>query len=200
MKHFKKLAAALLALSLLSGCRKQADPKPEDSRVSVTETAAPESTETPVIEETPEVTESPEITEEPEETKTPAQTEEPMQNSVIVEEAGIYDTKDEVAWYLYTYHHLPSNFMTKKEARKRGWEGGALNRTIKGMCIGGDVFRDYEDSLPEIDGKYYECDIGTLTKRSRGAKRLIWSYDYQDIYYTDDHYDTFEHWNKGVWE
>ena len=37
----------------------------------------------------------------------------------------------------------------------------------------------------------YECDIDTLGKTSRGAERIVWSDDF-DVYYTEDHYETFE--------
>ena len=35
-----------------------------------------------------------------------------------------------------------------------------------------------------------ECDIGTLGKSSRGAKRIVFSNDGL-IYYTEDHYESF---------
>ena len=108
----------------------------------------------------------------------------------VIDENGIYDQKDDVAVYLITYEHLPSNYMTKYEARKLGWEGGALLQVIEDKCIGGDVFGNYEGILPEED-TYYECDIDTLGKTSRGAERIVWSDDF-DVYYTEDHYETFE--------
>ena len=92
----------------------------------------------------------------------------------VIDENGIYDQKDDVALYLITYEHLPSNYMTKDEARKYGWEGGALSQVIEDKCIGGDVFGNYEGILPEED-TYYECDIDTLGKTSRGAERIVWS-------------------------
>ena len=103
-------------------------------------------------------------------------------------EDGIYTSKDEVALYLYTYHHLPSNYITKKEARKLGWEGGPLQDFAPGKSIGGDYFGNYEGVLPE-DAEYHECDIDT-NGGSRGAKRIVWSDDW-NIYYTDDHYGHF---------
>ena len=106
-----------------------------------------------------------------------------------IDENGTYTSKDDVALYLHVYGRLPKNFMTKKEAKKLGWEGGSLERFAKGMCIGGDHFGNYEGILPR--GNYYECDIDTLGKKSRGAKRIIYSDDGR-IYYTDDHYETFE--------
>ena len=113
----------------------------------------------------------------------------------VIDENGIYDQKDDVALYLITYEHLPSNYMTKDEARKYGWEGGALSQVIEDKCIGGDVFGNYEGILPEED-TYYECDIDTLGKTSRGAERIVWSDDF-DVYYTDDHYQTFEYLYEG---
>ena len=113
-----------------------------------------------------------------------------------VKEGESYDTKDEVCAYLVQFHALPSNYMTKKEARKEGWEGGALGQLLPGKCIGGDYFGNYDGNLPEKDGRtYHECDIDTLGGSKRGAKRIIYSGDDEDgdwnIYYTDDHYASF---------
>ena len=100
------------------------------------------------------------------------------------------DQKDEVALYIHLYDHLPSNYMTKKEARKQGWEGGALSQVISNKSIGGDYYGNYEGTLPE-NNEYHECDIDTEGKTSRGAKRIIYSED-GDIWYTEDHYESFE--------
>ncbi len=105
-----------------------------------------------------------------------------------IDENGSYTTKDDVALYLYTYRKLPKNFITKKEAQKLGWSGGGLDGYKDGYCIGGDYFGNYEGRLPE--GNYHECDIDTMHKSKRGAKRIIYS-DEGQIYYTDDHYETF---------
>ena len=107
-------------------------------------------------------------------------------------EDGVYTTKDDVALYLHTYGHLPSNFITKKEAEKLGWSGGSLEPYAPGKCIGGSHFGNYEGMLPEKDGRSYtECDIDTLGADKRGAKRIVFSNDGL-IYYTEDHYETFE--------
>lgn len=109
-----------------------------------------------------------------------------------IDENGTYDQKDDVALYIHTYGHLPSNYITKKEAKAMGWEGGSLERFAPGKCIGGSYFGNYEGLLPEKKGRsYYECDIDTLGKSKRGAKRIIYSTDGL-IYYTADHYETFE--------
>lgn len=119
----------------------------------------------------------------------------PDSSSSAVEEAidenGSYTTKDDVALYIHTYGKLPKNFITKKEAEKLGWTGGSLEKYAPGMCIGGDRFGNYEELLPSKSGrKYTECDIDTLGKSSRGAKRIVFSNDGL-VYYTDDHYETF---------
>lgn len=108
-----------------------------------------------------------------------------------LDEDGVYDSKDDVALYIKTFGHLPSNYVTKKEAKEEGWEGGSLEKFCPGKCIGGDYFGNFEGLLPKAKGrKYTECDIDTLGARSRGAKRIIFSNDGL-IYYTDDHYESF---------
>ena len=109
----------------------------------------------------------------------------------LLPEDGSYTTKEDVALYLHQYGHLPSNFITKKEAREAGWPGGSLEEYFPGMCIGGDFFGNYEGLLPKAKGRTWkECDINTLGKRSRGAERIIFSNDGL-IYYTDDHYESY---------
>ena len=105
---------------------------------------------------------------------------------------GSYTTKEDVALYIYLYGELPKNFITKNEARDLGWSGGGLDKYAPGMCIGGDRFGNYEGLLPDAKGRRWtECDIDTLGAKSRGAKRIVFSNDGL-IYYTDDHYESFE--------
>ena len=107
-------------------------------------------------------------------------------------EDGTYSSKDDVARYIYIYGHLPSNFITKKDAEKLGWQGGSLEPYAPGKCIGGSHFGNYEGILPEEEGRTYtECDIDTLGADKRGAKRIVFSNDGL-IYYTEDHYESFE--------
>ncbi|MBR1669378.1 MAG: ribonuclease [Butyrivibrio sp.] len=108
----------------------------------------------------------------------------------LIDAYGVYTSKEDVALYIHTYGELPMNFMTKKEAKKLGWSGGSLEDYAPGMCIGGDYFGNYEELLP-TDTEYRECDIDTLGKKKRGGKRIIYSDDGY-IYYTGDHYESFE--------
>ena len=114
-------------------------------------------------------------------------------SSASVEEDGEYTSKDEVAAYIHEFGHLPSNFITKKEAKKLGWVSseGNLGEVAPGKSIGGDYFGNYEGKLPEKSGRtYYECDIDS-DGGYRGAKRIIFSDDGL-IFYTEDHYNSFE--------
>lgn len=104
---------------------------------------------------------------------------------------GSYTSKEDVALYIHLYGCLPSNFITKSEARKLGWKSGSVEKYAPGKCIGGDRFGNYEGLLPKAAGRtYYECDIDTLGGKSRGAKRIVFSSDGL-VYYTSDHYASF---------
>ena len=112
---------------------------------------------------------------------------------IQVEKNGTYTDKDHVAAYLKEYGELPSNYITKNEARKLGWNGSrsGLWDVAWGMSIGGDKFGNYEEILPVKRGRqYYECDID-FDGRKANAKRIVYSNDGL-IFYTDDHYETFE--------
>ncbi len=103
---------------------------------------------------------------------------------------GSYTDKDEVAEYIDTYGELPDNFITKNEAKALGWDSskGNLQEVAPGKSIGGDRFGNYEGRLP--DGKWTECDIN-YHGGYRGSERLVFSEE-GAIYYTNDHYETFE--------
>lgn len=114
------------------------------------------------------------------------------QDEETLDEDGWYTTKEDVALYLHLYGHLPDNFITKKEAQDLGWSGGSLEPYAPGCSIGGSRFGNYEGLLPDKNGRTWtECDIDTMGASKRGAKRIIFSNDGL-IYYTGDHYESFE--------
>ncbi len=209
-RFFSILMVLLLAASMLSSCScGSKDPAVSTtadlaSVVATTEAgsgtssaAVPDSTaakKTTEADTTPAQTEP--ATEAP--TQTPADTTAtPPETQTAIDENGKYYSKDEVALYIHTYGHLPSNFVSKKDAKAAGWSGGSLEPYFPGCVIGGDYFGNYEGLLPKKKGRtYYECDIDTKGKRSRGAKRIIFSNDGY-IYYTDDHYESFTELYKG---
>jgi hypothetical protein len=195
------LLAVILTIGSLAGCRSggpagSAKPQ-ENASVLQTVTGDAEQEEQDNLQEIEEEPES-EIEAEPEsepgsemesepESEIEADTE-PDQEAPAIDENGSYTTKEDVALYIHTYGKLPSNFITKKDAEKLGWSGGSLEPYAPGKCIGGNYFGNYEGLLP--DGDYKECDIDTLGRKKRGAKRIIYSDDGR-IYYTDDHYESF---------
>ena len=196
MKHTKKFLCLLLALILafsLTACGSDLE--------SAVETAG-EIIE--VVDQVAQAVESLEETDEPDTVQTesepviaesdaPVEAEpETIEESVApaIDEDGWYYSKDDVALYIHTFGHLPDNYITKNEARNLGWEGGSVERYQEGAAIGGDRFGNYEGLLPE-GHNYTECDIDTNGQSSRGAKRIIFSDDGL-VYYTDDHYESFE--------
>jgi len=163
---------------------------PADDLILLT-AAPPTDTAEPAV--TPAPTEAPTPTRTPKPTKTPRPTVSPTPKGTQspVRYGEDYDDKDRVALYLHLFGELPPHFITKKQAQDLGWSGGEVEDFRQGAAIGGDRFGNYEGLLPKKKGRtYYECDIGTVGKRSRGAKRIIFSNDGL-IYYTDDHYESF---------
>lgn len=178
----KKLLALLLAAVMLFGlCACDVASELD----GILESLPTQELTTPTTEATEPTTEATEPTTEA--TEPPTEATEPEQ----IDEDGWYYSAEEVSLYLYTYGHLPENFITKAEAQDLGWEGGSVERFQEGAAIGGDKFGNREGVLPKAKGRqYYECDIDTNGKSSRGAKRIVFSNDGL-IYYTEDHYETF---------
>ena len=171
--------------------------KPTETDPTVPTTQAPTqpSTEEPTQPSTQPPTEKPTEpptqppTEKPTEPPTQPPTEAPTEPAIA--EDGWYYSKEDVSLYLHTYGRLPSNFLTKDQARALGWKSGSVERYKAGAAIGGDRFGNREGLLPNAAGRqYYECDIDTNGQSSRGAKRIVFSNDGL-IYYTDDHYRSF---------
>ncbi len=166
-------------------------PEPEDPTATVAPTSTPKPTATAAPTSTPEPTATPAPTSTPEPTETP--TPEPTKSPLdLVEEDGVYSTPELVAAYIHTFHKLPSNFITKNEATKLGWNSkeGNLWDVTDEMSIGGDKFGNYEGLLPKAKGRqWYECDVNYYGGY-RGAERILYSNDGL-IYYTDDHYESF---------
>lgn len=86
---------------------------------------------------------------------------------------------------------LPERYLTKREARARGWQPGRdLCAVAPGRAIGGDRFGNREGRLPEAPGRsWYEADLDFACGR-RGPKRLVFSDD-RLVFVTLDHYRSF---------
>ncbi|HZJ86685.1 MAG TPA: ribonuclease domain-containing protein [Erysipelothrix sp.] len=103
---------------------------------------------------------------------------------------GYYTSKEDVSLYIHLYETLPENYITKQEAIALGWKAseGNLWDVSDQKSIGGDAFRNREKKLPQ--GNYFEADID-YKGGYRNEKRVVYSSE-GDIYYTDDHYTSFE--------
>ena len=191
MKKWQKLLGILLAVLLLfsfTACTQEEVDLAFDVLDAVVSTLpAEESAPAPQPEQSLPQSQAPPA-QEPAAPETPAEPEAP-----VLPEDGQYDDKDNVALYIHLYGKLPSNYMTKKDAEaKYGWKGGPLDKLAPGMAIGGSSFGNYEGLLPDAKGRTWtECDIDTIGKNERGAKRILFSNDGL-IYYTEDHYESFE--------
>ena len=172
------LLAFVLAMGALTGCLDTVEDV-LDIGIALLESTEPDFVDS-VVKEIPDNPPPPETTQAPETTPEPEK----------LDEHGAYYSQEDVALYLRTYHKLPSNFITKSEAQKLGWEGGSVQKYKDGAAIGGDRFGNYEGLLPK-DKKYRECDIDTDGENSRGAKRIVYAEDFSAVYYTGDHYESF---------
>jgi ribonuclease T1 len=108
-------------------------------------------------------------------------------------ETGSYTSKEEVALYIKTFEKLPSNYITKAKANELGWDSdkGNLWDVSDRKSIGGDRFYNREGLLPKEDNiQYFECDID-YEGGFRNSKRIVYS-NTGSIYYTSDHYESFE--------
>lgn len=95
--------------------------------------------------------------------------------------------------YVKKHRQLPACYITKAEAREKGWDAasGNLCDVLPGRAIGGDVFGNREGGLPAAEKrKWFEADLNYKCGR-RNADRLLYSSDGL-IYVTYDHYKTFE--------
>ena len=178
LRYIFTLAALTAVMLSLSSCIQVE----EQTSASVTTaiTTVTEPVETSAETSLPETADTTAVTESESESET---------SGSVPDPDGSYTSKDDVALYIHIYGELPSNFITKREAEKLGWTGGSLEPYAPGKCIGGDRFGNYEGILPE--GRYTECDINTLGKKSRGSKRIVFDTD-GNIYYTEDHYESFD--------
>ncbi|PHM53327.1 ribonuclease domain-containing protein [Xenorhabdus sp. KK7.4] len=119
------------------------------------------------------------------------------QNTVVAEETAtphidVLTEQHRVASYLKQHHKLPDYYITKKQARRLGWEPrkGNLCEAVPGKAIGGDRFTNREHKLPDEAGRqWFEADVNYNCGR-RGSDRLLYSNDGL-IYLTLDHYNHF---------
>lgn len=79
-----------------------------------------------------------------------------------------------MAAYINEFAKLPSNYITKQEAKRLGWKSkGSLDKVAPGKSIGGDRYGNYEGKLPKAKGRMWkECDIDYV-RGNRNGKRIV---------------------------
>jgi len=98
-----------------------------------------------------------------------------------------------VARYILQNQQLPDYYLTKSEARRRGWNPskGDLCDVLPGKAIGGDRFSNREKRLPQRQNRqWYEADVNYRCGH-READRLVYSSDGL-VYLSTDHYRSFK--------
>lgn len=103
---------------------------------------------------------------------------------------------NEVVESLQTTGKLPPNYVDKTQAAQQGWQPGkALNNSVPGGQLGGDVFNNIPpvNGLPQAANRtWQEVDIGlsnTMSRSNQPGTRLLYSNDGL-LYITTDHYKT----------
>ena len=93
--------------------------------------------------------------------------------------------------YIKSNHKLPVYYLTKSEAKSKGWiaSKGNLCDVLPGKAIGGDKFSNREKQLPKGD-QYYEADVN-YNCGNRGADRIVFTED-GEVWLTKNHYENFE--------
>lgn len=90
------------------------------------------------------------------------------------------------------FNSLPDYYVTKEDAELLGWKKylGNLHDVLPGKTIGGDVYKNSSQKLPESPGRiWYEADIN-YDGGYRNRDRILYSNDGL-IFVSYDHYQTF---------
>ena len=102
------------------------------------------------------------------------------------------DEEDGVDVFFLNHGHLPTYYISSKEATMKGWDKlkGNLAEVLPGRVIGGDVFQNRKKKLPTKSGRiWYEADFD-YTRGYRNSCRLLYSNDGL-LFVTYDHYVSF---------
>lgn len=95
-------------------------------------------------------------------------------------------------WWLQNIGELPDYYITKREAKEKGWVPrlGNLAEVSPEKMIGGDIYSNREGKLPSTPGRiWYEADINYI-EGHRNDERILFSNDGL-LFTTKSHYGTF---------
>lgn len=126
----------------------------------------------------------------------------PFTSRISVIEGDAYFTKEEVALYIYEYHDLPINFLTKGESDLL--YPTYLDAISDGYNIGGDTFL-YLGTITSMtkDSSLVECDIyqsreQIIQNQLRGQDRIVFTSNGEEVFFTADHYASFS--RMSIWK
>lgn len=113
----------------------------------------------------------------------------PMQ-SILAGTATIKENNG-ADWYLKNNGKLPDYYISKIEAKQKGWKPSKWpSNFIGNNLIAGGIYHNDDGHLPIKDDRiWYEADINYKTGK-RNNQRIVWSNDGL-IFVTYDHYETF---------
>lgn len=100
--------------------------------------------------------------------------------------------KDGADWFLFYNRTLPDYYVTKDEAKIKGWKSkkGNFSEVCPNKMMGGDPYKNKDGKLPGAPNRiWYEADIN-YTEGERNRQRVLYSNDGL-IFVTYDHYHTF---------
>ncbi|MHA6696263.1 ribonuclease domain-containing protein [Chryseobacterium sp. A301] len=99
--------------------------------------------------------------------------------------------QDLVISYVKENGQLPSYYLTKSQAKHKGWiaSEGNLCEILPGQAIGGDIFGNREKLLP-IENTYMEADVN-YNCGQRGKDRIVFTKK-GEVWLSKDHYRSFQ--------
>lgn len=99
--------------------------------------------------------------------------------------------QDVVIAYVKENGQLPSYYLTKSQAKQKGWiaNEGNLCEVLPGQAIGGDIFGNREKRLP-IEKTYMEADVN-YNCGQRGKDRIVFTKK-GEVWLSKDHYKSFQ--------
>lgn len=101
-----------------------------------------------------------------------------LATDINVKEHEVYTDRDHVAMYIYEFDELPNNYIPKNQSF-----------TVEGENL--YLYNDYRNDGNKLPiGELYTEAYINATKTDVGEERLV--YTIGTVYYTDNHYETFE--------
>lgn len=96
-------------------------------------------------------------------------------DEAALSEDGVYTAKEDVALYLHLYGHLPSNFITKKEAEKLGWKEVPWNPSHRACVLAETASAITKDFFRKRTDAFIPSAILTRWVPTAGVRKELYS-------------------------